>query len=144
MWEEENKKIEQLERQFRLLGYSGADFHINGLEQGTLAEVIRRCLVMRNTEEDTMFKDPVVINHFSYNTQKTEYMVAAFAVELGAPGGYRVRSVTLTKSDGNIEQLAQKTLMIQRFDQVPGIGKARAMLHTGEGIKGRPKKGNRL
>jgi len=117
-------KIAQLASLLNLRGYVG-EVHINGIEQGSLWQVITSCMEIRNQQNNHPFKDPVEFTHFSFNSDKTRYMVSRFSIELDHPSRFKIGSINYQNFDSSLNLILSKTVRINGMPDIPNIETAR-------------------
>lgn len=135
-------KIAQLASLLKLCGYLG-EVHINGIEQGSLWQVLTSCMAIRNKNENHAFKDPVEFTHFSYNADKTRYMVSKFSIELDHPNRFRITSINYQNYDMEHNFISGKMIKTNSLLDIPNIEKAR-LLVTPESEKPKRKLGKAI
>jgi len=135
----ENEKIAQLKKILESRGYQG-DVHINGIEQGSVEQVIKSCLELRKQSDRHEFKDYIVLSHFSYNKDQTSYLLAKFAIKLDHPDHYQVRRATYEGFDIEHNELGRKVKVLSSALDIPLIEKARQWVTPQEQLKNKGKR----
>ena len=135
-------KIAQLKNVLDFKGYHG-QVHINGIEQGTLEQVIQACFALKDGGRTKDFKDPVVMSHFSENESDTGFLVAKFVLELESPERFKIGEVTFESYDRNLGILAVRKMRPIQNMSIPSIKRARLMFTHGN-QKSRINKGKGL
>jgi hypothetical protein len=117
-------KIAQLASLLNLHGYEG-EVHINGIEQGSLWQVINSCLDLRRKNENHPFKDPVELSHFSYNADESRYLISRFSIELDHPNRFRITAINYENFDAQHNFIKSKKVRIKGLLDIPKREKAR-------------------
>ncbi|MFX1707245.1 hypothetical protein PV783_24970 [Chitinophaga sp. CC14] len=125
--EEIDSKIAQLKKVLEFKGYHG-QVHINGIEQGSVEQVIKSCFAVKHSGKADEFKDPVVMTHFSFNKSRTQYMQAKFVIDLDQPERIKIKQVSFETCDLNHNILAVRIFKLSRNMDTPTIEKAWLLL----------------
>jgi hypothetical protein len=118
------RKVLDLAALLNSKGYQG-DVHINGIEQGSVWQVLTSCLALRSNGSTTAFKDPVKLTHFSYNADISRYLLSKFSIELDHPDRFRIVRIEYQNFDTSHNFIKSKVIRLKGILDLPGKEKAR-------------------